>query len=88
MNTITVIRLKSSEYNCYVSVNAYRAIILNDMSTAEYNTHRYREIEITPDRLEDIKYHNKLGYIDVRSGYYELYDGNGDVNYELINRGE
>jgi len=83
---ITVIRLKSDNYNCYVSPEVYREITLT-MSSGDYGAHKAREIEVSSNTLENIRYFSKgLGYIDKmptdiehnHAGMYYFYNGTGD----------
>ena len=70
-----VVRLKSDNYDCYVSAAAYQEIRLQ-MSTGVHATHRARFFEASPDQLENIKYHSstrdakgiekrRLGFVDL-----------------------
>jgi len=86
-NPITVIRLKSDNYNCYVSIDAYKAITL-EMSTGDYGSHQSREIEVSCNKYQDILFSNKFGFIDLEITQYEedsywvIYDGKGDIYKE------
>lgn len=86
---ITIYRLKSDNLDCFVSAEAYREITLQ-MSTGDFGAHRKRELTVTPDQLERIKYHSgkhfvdftTLGLGDDEELLWWFYDGQGDCTFE------
>ena len=87
---ITVIRLKADNYDCWVSEEAYQELRLL-MSTGDFHTHRTKTLEVTPDQLENLKFHSGKGFldfIDFRDGEpgncWYWYDGSGDCVVEEV----
>lgn len=64
MKQIKVIRIKSDNYNTYMSIPAYKEATLQ-MSTGDHATHQHKELMVTPDQLEDLKFESTLGFIDL-----------------------
>jgi hypothetical protein len=88
-NKTTVIRLKSDNYDCYVSVDAYKSIRL-EMSSGDFGSHKTRFLEVDGNQLEKIK-STALGFLDlVMLGdkdctelLYWSFHQYGDCNYEV-----
>ena len=93
-----VYRLKSDNYNCWVSLEAYKEIILQ-MSTGDYCTHKAKAFKVNSNTLENIKWHQSKGYIDITYCFepelgdehytkcYSFYDGFGDCTFEPVDLG-
>lgn len=85
---ITVIRLKSDNFDCYVSEYAYKDISLQ-MSSGDYGSHRARYVLVSPNQLENIKYNSKMGYVDkTEDQCFWFYPGDGDCYIEDCLGGE
>lgn len=62
---ITVIRLKSDNYDLWVSESAYHYIKLQ-MSTGDYHTHKARSVKIPARKFDPYSF--KSGYLDIEEG--------------------
>ena len=82
---IQIVRLKSDNFDCYMSLNAYHELRL-EMSSGDFGVHKTRLITVSPETLETIKYHKKPGFIDLVNVDGEVrwffYDGEGDCVVE------
>lgn len=87
MNTTTIIRLKSDNFDCFVSLEAYRVIRLQ-MSSGDFGAHRARSIEVSPETMERLRWHSGHGFVDLshQEGpdrvLWSFYDGKGDVDIQ------
>jgi hypothetical protein len=91
-NKSTVYRLKSYNFDSWVSEAAYQ-VISWEMSTGDYATHRKRAVELDANQLDNLIYHgstrNKFGkvvkerkFTDFSDGVWLYYDGLGDCYCE------
>lgn len=91
MKKITVYRVYSDNFNCWMSAEAYAESRLQ-MSTGDFHTHRARAIELTPNQYQNLIFHS--GRVTVDFGpcgdgedmelCFFYYDGNGDCDVEYV----
>lgn len=85
---IKIIRLKSDNYDCYVSEAAYNEIRLQ-MSSGDYGSHVHKELTVSVNQLDDIKFSRGSGFVDFAPFDYDdkrawyFYDGDGDCIVEF-----
>jgi len=77
-NQATIVRLKSDNYDCYVSESAYNEICLQ-MSTGDHATHRAKVVTVDCDKLNNIQFHSvgsySSGFVDYLRVEDEFVDG-------------
>jgi hypothetical protein len=87
MKNIRVFRVKSDNYDCWMSTEAYQSIRL-EMSSGDFGAHTKREVWITPNQLEHLKWNRKTPFIDKMDRddkqIWFFYDGHGDCNLEEV----
>jgi hypothetical protein len=85
MNTRTIIRLKSDNFDCFVTYDAY-CRITHTMSSGDFGSHKHRVLEMESNQVENLKWHSGKGLIDLthRDGelVFAYYDGKGDCTFE------
>lgn len=87
MSQIRIFRVKSDNFNSYMSAEAYQSLRL-EMSSGDFGAHKKRELWVTPNQLEQIKYHKGIGFVDKfdrdDKQIWLYYDGCGDCNIEEV----
>lgn len=87
MNKVTIYRLKSDNFDCFVSEEAYQAIQLQ-MSSGDFGSHIARAVEVDPNQLENLRFHSGRDFVDYQlNGDEETpcwfhYTGDGDCIVE------
>ena len=87
MKNIRVFRVKSDNYDCWMSAEAYQSIRL-EMSSGDFGVHKKREVWVTANELEHLKYTRKTPFLDKTDSndkqLWFFYDGYGDCNIEEV----
>ena len=89
-NKTTVIRIKSDNADCYLTIAAYKVLILQ-MSSGEFGTHKTRLLEVDGNTYAKIQ-ETEIGLLDVMPMecvdgveilYWAFYQ-KGDCNFEVV----
>lgn len=80
--TVTVIRLKSDNIDCWVSERAYEYITAT-MSTGDWHTHKARKVQIPGVKFDPHTF--RYDYLDIEEGeetIWWVYTSDGDCYAE------
>ncbi len=87
MNKSQVFRVKSDNFDCYMSYEAYQSLRLS-MSSGDFGAHKAKRLYVDGNQLERLKYHSKVGFVDMiereDKQLWCYYDGCGDCNIEEV----